>query len=93
VSIRNGRFVEVGRDARPRRCEGHQSRGLTVVPGLIESHTFRRPANRPGYHVAESNWLRTWPKCSPCSRRAGPTSHRANSSRDGCRHPRMWAEL
>src|SRR5215470_3363716 len=53
VTIRNGRFTEVGHgdggDARV-----IDLRGRTVVPGIIESHThFVSLANRPGYHVAQ----------------------------------------
>jgi predicted amidohydrolase YtcJ len=56
VTIREGRFVEVG--DHPGRHSGEARvidlRGRTVVPGLIESHThFVSLANRPGYHVAQ----------------------------------------
>src|SRR4051812_18968491 len=53
VTIRDGRFVDVGAGGRgPSRVI--DLGGRTVVPGLIESHThFVSLANRPGYHVAQ----------------------------------------
>src|SRR5215831_12356220 len=53
VTIRNGRFAEVGHgDGGNARVI--DLRGRTVVPGVIESHThFVSLANRPGYHVAQ----------------------------------------
>jgi hypothetical protein len=53
VTIRNGRFAEVGQADRG-DARVIDLRGATVVPGLIESHThFVSLANRPGYHVAQ----------------------------------------
>jgi predicted amidohydrolase YtcJ len=54
VTIRNGRFAEVGRGDRGDHARVIDLRGRTVVPGLLESHThFVSLANRPGYHVAQ----------------------------------------
>ena len=54
VSIRDGRFAEVGHGERSEHARVVDLRGHTVVPGLIESHThFVSLANRPGYHVAQ----------------------------------------
>ena len=96
VSIRNGRFAEVGRDARP----GHGAkvinlRGMTVVPGLIESHThFVSLANRPGYHVAEvelaSNLAEVLAMLA-ARRRDVPPGQFITAM--GAGTPRMWAEL
>jgi hypothetical protein len=53
VRVRNGRFADVGGDVRLAGAKVINLRGLTVVPGLIESHThFVSLCNRPGYHVA-----------------------------------------
>lgn len=96
VSIRNGRFAEVGRAARP----GHGAkvfnlRGMTVVPGLIESHThFVSLANRPGYHVAEvelaSNLAEVLAMLA-ARRRDVPPGQFITAM--GAGTPRMWAEL
>ena len=96
VSIRNGRFAEVGRTARP----GHGAkvfnlRGMTVVPGLIESHThFVSLANRPGYHVAEvelaSNLAEVLAMLA-ARRRDVPPGQFITAM--GAGTPRMWAEL
>jgi predicted amidohydrolase YtcJ len=54
VTIRNGRFAEVGHGDRSSDAHVIDLRGATVVPGLIESHThFVSLCNRPGYHVAQ----------------------------------------
>src|SRR5499426_3129168 len=54
VTIRNGRFAEVGHGDHGGNARVMDLRGRTVVPGLIESHThFVSLANRPGYHVAQ----------------------------------------
>ncbi len=54
VTIRDGRFAEVGHGERSEHARVVDLRGHTVVPGLIESHThFVSLANRPGYHVAQ----------------------------------------
>ena len=96
VSIRNGRFAEVGRAASP----GHGAkvfnlRGMTVVPGLIESHThFVSLANRPGYHVAEvelaSNLAEVLAMLA-ARRRDVPPGQFITAM--GAGTPRMWAEL
>ena len=96
VSIRNGRFAEVGRDARPGRgAKVINLRGLTVVPGLIESHThFVSLANRPGYHVAEvelaSNLAEVLAMLATRRRDVPPGQF---ITAMGAGTPRMWAEL
>src|SRR5436189_2352211 len=63
VSIRDGRFAEVGNASRPQH--GPNTRvidlhGRTVVPGLIDNHTDIVPmANRPGYPPPHENWYST----------------------------------
>jgi predicted amidohydrolase YtcJ len=58
VSIRNGRFAEVGNSARAR---GPGSRvvnlkGRTVVPGIIDNHNhIVLMGNRPGFHTPLEN--------------------------------------
>ena len=59
VSIRDGRFVEVGHASRGRH--GHDTkvidlRGRTVVPGIIDNHNhIVLMGNRPGYHTPLEN--------------------------------------
>jgi predicted amidohydrolase YtcJ len=61
VSIKNGRFLEVGSDAKsPRgpRTKVIDLRGRTVVPGIIDNHNhFVLEGNRPGYHTPLENAL------------------------------------
>jgi hypothetical protein len=61
VSIKNGRFLEVGSDAKsPRgpRTRVIDLRGRTVVPGIIDNHNhFVLEGNRPGYHTPLENAL------------------------------------
>jgi predicted amidohydrolase YtcJ len=52
VTVRNGRFAEVGPDVVKRGKNLVDLKGRTVVPGLIEGHVHVVSlANRPGYHV------------------------------------------
>lgn len=96
VSIRNGRFAEVGRDARPGRdAQVINLHGATVVPGLIESHThFVSLANRPGYHVAEvelaSNLAEVLAMLAARRRHVPPGQF---ITAMGAGTPRMWAEM
>src|SRR5882724_8956261 len=59
VSIRDGRFAEVGHAARGRH--GHNTkvidlRGRTVVPGIIDNHNhIVLMGNRPGFHTPLEN--------------------------------------
>ena len=59
VSIRDGRFAEVGHAARGRH--GHNTkvidlRGHTVVPGIIDNHNhIVLMGNRPGFHTPLEN--------------------------------------
>ena len=59
VSIRDGRFVEVGHASRGRH--GHDTkvidlRGRTVVPGIIDNHNhIVLMGNRPGFHTPLEN--------------------------------------
>ncbi|HEX2541391.1 MAG TPA: amidohydrolase family protein [Caldimonas sp.] len=96
VSIRNGRFAEVGRDARRNRdAKVINLRGLTVVPGLIESHThFVSLANRPGYHVAEVELASNIAEVQAmlAARRADVPPGQFITAM-GAGTPRMWAEL
>src|SRR3989442_4748516 len=61
VSIRDGRFAEVGHAARGRH--GHNTkvidlRGRTVVPGIIDNHNhIVLMGNRPGFHTPLENAL------------------------------------
>src|SRR2546425_2573904 len=61
VSIRDGRFVEVGHASRGRH--GHDTkvidlRGRTVVPGIIDNHNhIVLMGNRPGFHTPLENAL------------------------------------
>jgi len=61
VSIKNGRFLEVGSDANsPRgpRTKVIDLRGRTVVPGIIDNHNhFVLEGNRPGFHTPLENAL------------------------------------
>src|SRR5213595_1958556 len=63
VSIRDGRFVEVGHAARG--LHGHDTkvidlRGRTVVPGIIDNHNhIVLMGNRPGYHTPLENAFRS----------------------------------
>src|SRR6266850_4818325 len=61
VSIKDGRFFEVGSDARsPRgpRTRVVDLRGRTVVPGIIDNHNHMvLMGNRPGYHTPLENAL------------------------------------
>src|SRR5258707_9939886 len=59
VSIRDGRFAEVGHASRGRH--GHDTkvidlRGRTVVPGIIDNHNhIVLMGNRPGFHTPLEN--------------------------------------
>src|SRR5882757_6019375 len=59
VSIRDGRFAEVGHAARGQH--GHDTkvidlRGRTVVPGIIDNHNhIVLMGNRPGFHTPLEN--------------------------------------
>src|SRR2546423_4319322 len=61
VSIRDGRFAEVGNAARG--LHGHDTkvidlRGRTVVPGIIDNHNhIVLMGNRPGFHTPLENAL------------------------------------
>jgi predicted amidohydrolase YtcJ len=61
VSVRDGRFVEVGHA--PRGQHGHDTkvidlRGRTVVPGIIDNHNhIVLMGNRPGFHTPLENAL------------------------------------
>jgi predicted amidohydrolase YtcJ len=61
VSIRDGRFVEVGHASRGQH--GHDTRvidlrGRTVVPGIIDNHNhIVLMGNRPGFHTPLENAL------------------------------------
>src|ERR1700741_2579472 len=61
VSVKNGRFLEVGSEAKsPRgpRTRVIDLRGRTVVPGIIDNHNhFVLEGNRPGYHTPLENAL------------------------------------
>jgi predicted amidohydrolase YtcJ len=61
VSIKDGRFLEVGSEARsPRgpRTRVVDLRGRTVVPGIIDNHNHVvLMGNRPGYHTPLENAL------------------------------------
>jgi predicted amidohydrolase YtcJ len=59
VSIRDGRFVEIGHVSRGRHGADTKVidlRGRTVVPGIIDNHNhFVLMGNRPGYHTPLEN--------------------------------------
>src|SRR2546422_3890755 len=59
VSIRDGRFAEVGHASRGRHGPNTKVidlRGRTVVPGIIDNHThIVLMGNRPGYHTPLEN--------------------------------------
>src|SRR5207248_71219 len=61
VSIRDGRFAEVGNPARGRHGPDTKVidlRGRTVVPGIIDNHNHMvLMGNRPGYHTPLENAL------------------------------------
>src|SRR6185369_3829388 len=95
VRIKNGRFADVGGDVRLAGAKVINLRGLTVVPGLIESHThFVSLCNRPGYHVAgvelASNLSEVLAMLA--ARRADVPPGQFITAM-GAGTPRMWAEL
>src|SRR5437773_2930103 len=59
VSIRDGRFAEVGNASRPHHGPNTRVidlRGRTVVPGIIDNHNhIVLMGNRPGYHTPLEN--------------------------------------
>src|SRR5216110_1103876 len=59
VSIRDGRFAEVGNASRARHGPNTRVidlRGRTVVPGIIDNHNhIVLMGNRPGYHTPLEN--------------------------------------
>src|SRR6267378_765477 len=61
VSIKDGRFLEVEREARTQRGSRTRVidlRGRTVVPGIIDNHNhIVLMGNRPGYHTPLENAL------------------------------------
>ena len=61
VSIRDGRFVEIGHVSRGRHGADTKVidlRGRTVVPGIIDNHNhFVLMGNRPGFHTPLENAL------------------------------------
>ena len=61
VSIKDGRFLEVGHEARTQRGSRTKIidlRGRTVVPGIIDNHNhIVLMGNRPGFHTPLENAL------------------------------------
>src|SRR5216117_2407750 len=59
VSIRDGRFAEVGNESRPHHGPNTRVidlRGRTAVPGIIDNHNhIVLMGNRPGYHTPLEN--------------------------------------
>jgi predicted amidohydrolase YtcJ len=95
VSIRNGRFVDVGAPA-PAAASGVKVinlRGRTVVPGLVESHIHSVSlANRPGYHTILENTtsVREIQEALAARRRNVPEGQWITSM--GGWHPNQWAD-
>jgi hypothetical protein len=94
VSIRNGRFVAVGRapKAGP-TVHVIDLKGHTVVPGLVEPHIhIVSLANRPGYHTILENTtsIREVQDALAARRKEAPAGAWITSM--GGWHPNQWAE-
>jgi predicted amidohydrolase YtcJ len=95
VSIRNGRFVQVGEGV-PTAGSGVRVinlRGRTVVPGLVESHIHSVSlANRPGYHTILENTtsIRDIQETLAARRKNVPEGQWITSM--GGWHPNQWAD-
>ena len=95
VTIRDGRFVEVGNAVKAggpvRKID---LKGRTVVPGLVEPHVhIVSLANRPGYHtILENTTSIAEVQAALAARRAGGVPDGAWITSMGGFHTNQWAE-